>query len=96
MSARPRKVLGAGVPAEGVRLVSSIVLQMEERIAASTAGALAHARPEAGTFYMPTVQLPSYGRGDVCALADVNALHTSPATKAWAVRPLIPDGGGGG
>ena len=76
--------------------MSSIVLQMEERIAASTAGALAHGRSDAMASFMHTVQLPSYGRGDVCALADVNALHTSPATKAWAVRPLIPDGGGGG
>lgn len=77
--------------------MASPVLLMEERTAALTAGAPAHVRPRAmASFLQPTVLPGAYDRGDVCVIADVNALHTSPAIKAWAVRPLIPDGGGGG
>ena len=71
----------------------SIATMTEERIAASGTAALAPGRPMA---MASTVQLTAYGSGDVCAFAIRNAHDVSPADKAWAVRPLIPDGSGGG
>jgi hypothetical protein len=79
--------------------VLSTMLMTEERTAASATGALAFGRPAAmpSTSMQVTAQHVANDRGYVCAIAnDGFALHTSPANKAWAVRPLIPDGSGGG
>jgi hypothetical protein len=85
--ASPGKAPGVDVPPEETAVLS-IATMTEERTAASGFSALVHV--------MPTAQPNAYDRGDVCAIATGNALHLSPATKAWAVRPLIPDGSGGG
>lgn len=69
----------------------------EERTAASATSALALGRPAVMTFSVKnTAQLTGYGSRDICLPTNGNAIHVSPTHKAWAERPLIPDGSGGG